>query len=297
MRRITIVIICLMLITTFSYVFPIKITVALPPYEPRDPGPSDGSYDVSIETDLNWTGGDPDQGDKVTYDVYFGTSESINQVEFNDTDLIYDPPGTLAFSTLYFWKVVAWDNHGESTPGETWSFHTQPESGYIITTTMNGTGSGTIEASPPGPYTYGTVVTVWANASINSTFTGFSGDLMGMTSPQTLVINGNKSVNAQFTLKGPYTLTLTMSGTGSGTIQASPAGPYTYGTVVTVWANASINSTFTGFSGDLTGSTSPQILVMNGNKSVNAQFSLQSGFSLTLTSNGTGNGTIQVSPG
>ena len=46
-----------------------------------------------------------------------------------------------------------------------------------------------------------------------------------------------------------YTLTLTTSGTGSGTIQASPAGPYYYGASVTIWANASVGSTFTGFTG------------------------------------------------
>ena len=72
------------------------------------------------------------------------------------------------------------------------------------------------------------------------TFTGFTGSLTGTTTPQVLVMNGNKAVDAQFTLNGPYTLTLTTSGTGSGTIQASPAGPYYYGASVTIWANASV---------------------------------------------------------
>jgi hypothetical protein len=146
------------------------------------------------------------------------------------------------------------------------------QSGFTLTLTTSGTGSGTIQASPSGPYTYGTVVTIWANASAGSTFTGFSGDLSGTTTPQTLVMNGNKAVNAAFTLNGPYTLSLTTSGTGSGTIQASPAGPYYWGASVTIWANASAGSTFTGFSGDLSGTTTPQTLVMNGNKAVDATF-------------------------
>ena len=276
MRKITIVIVGLMLITIFSYISPINITVAEPPNVPNNPNPPDGSSDVSIEEDLNWTGGDPDPGDKVVYDVYFGTSDPLDKVVSNEPDLNYDP-GTLAFSTQYFWKIVAWDNHNESSVGPLWSFTTQPESGYTLTLTTSGTGSGTIQASPAGPYTYGTVVTIWANASTGSTFTGFSGDLTGTTTPQTLVMDSNSTVNAQFTLNGPYTLNLMTSGTGSGTIQANASGPFYYGDVVRIWANASISSTFSGFTGALTGKTSPQFLVMNGNKSVTAIFTISGG--------------------
>ena len=159
---------------------------------------------------------------------------------------------------------------------------------YTLTLTMSGTGSGTIQASPSGPYYYGAVVTIWANASVGSTFTGFSGGLSGTSTPQTLTMTSNKNVNAAFTLNGPYTLTLTTSGTGSGTIQASPSGPYYYGAVVTIWANASVGSTFTGFSGGLSGTTTPQTLVMNANKAVNAQFTLQGGYTLTITIQGSG---------
>ena len=117
--------------------------------------------------------------------------------------------------------------------------------------------------------------------------------------PQTLILSlmtGNKAVTATFTLNGPYTLTLTTSGTGSGTIQASPSGPYYYGASVTIWANVSVGSTFAGFTGSLTGTTTPQTLVMNGNKAVNAQFTLNGPYTLTLTTSGTGTGTIQASP-
>ncbi|HUT00272.1 MAG TPA: Ig-like domain-containing protein [Candidatus Thermoplasmatota archaeon] len=159
---------------------------------------------------------------------------------------------------------------------------------YTLTLTTSGTGSGTIQASPAGPYYWGASVTIWANASTGSTFTGFSGDLSGTTTPQTLVMNGNKAVNAQFTLQGGFTLTLTTSGAGSGTIQASPAGPYYWGASVTIWANASTGSTFAGFSGDLSGTTTPQTLVMNGNKAVNANFTITSGYTLTIIIDGQG---------
>ncbi len=39
---------------------------------PSSPSPADDAAGVSINADLGWTGGDPDGGDTVTYDVYFG---------------------------------------------------------------------------------------------------------------------------------------------------------------------------------------------------------------------------------
>ena len=77
-----------------------------------------------------------------------------------------------------------------------------------------------------------------------------------------------------------YTLTLNTSGTGSGTIQVSPSSPYNNGDILTIWANTSNSSTFTGFSGSLTGTSSPQTLTINGNEAVNAAFTLNGSFYL-----------------
>jgi hypothetical protein len=94
-----------------------------PPFVPSAPSPTNGSTGVSINADLSWQGGDPDAGDTVTYDVYFGTSSSPSIVSHNQSSLSYDP-GTLAYSTYYYWKIVAWDNHGLSTEGPLWHFTT-----------------------------------------------------------------------------------------------------------------------------------------------------------------------------
>ncbi|MCX6671862.1 MAG: hypothetical protein NTX92_08090 [Euryarchaeota archaeon] len=74
------------------------------PNQPNNPTPSNGSTNVPINTDLSWTGGDPDSGDTVTYDVYFGISSNPPHVAYNQTNLIYNPPGDLLYNTLYYWR-------------------------------------------------------------------------------------------------------------------------------------------------------------------------------------------------
>ena len=103
-------------------------TVALnqPPYEPSTPFPGDGATNVNITTHLSWSGGDPDSGDIVTYDVYCGTTTPPPKVASNQSGTTYDP-GTLSYQTLYYWRIVAWDNHGASTQGPLWQFTTEPK--------------------------------------------------------------------------------------------------------------------------------------------------------------------------
>jgi hypothetical protein len=97
-----------------------------PPYTPSDPTPANGATNVDVTVMMSWTGGDPNPGDTVTYDVYFGTTTSPPQVTSNQSATTYDP-GTLAYTTTYYWKIVAWDNHGLSTPGALWHFTTKAE--------------------------------------------------------------------------------------------------------------------------------------------------------------------------
>jgi hypothetical protein len=86
--------------------------------------PEDSATDVEMETLLIWTGGDPDPGDIVTYDVHFEadnpTPELVSQ---SQSDTFYDP-GILEYGRTYYWRIVAWDSHEASTPGPVWSFET-----------------------------------------------------------------------------------------------------------------------------------------------------------------------------
>lgn len=97
-----------------------------PPNIPSNPNPPNGAVDVDINADISWTGGDPDPGDTVTYDVYFGDSSPPSLVVSGQSDTTYNP-GTMSYLTTYYWQIVSWDNHGASTSGPEWDFTTEDE--------------------------------------------------------------------------------------------------------------------------------------------------------------------------
>jgi hypothetical protein len=113
------------LYTRMWYVFTTE-KLNQPPYIPSNPNPTDGATDVNVSSDLSWTGGDPDTGDTVSYDVYFGTTSNPTIVVHNQTATSYDP-GALLYHQTYFWRIIAWDNHGTSTTGPLWNFTTEQD--------------------------------------------------------------------------------------------------------------------------------------------------------------------------
>ena len=95
-----------------------------------------------------------------------------------------------------------------------------------------------------------------------------------------------------------YTLSVTKSGTGSGTVTATGINcgtdcsePYNSGTTVTLTAAASSNSTFTGWSGGCTGTASTCSVSMTAAKTVTATFTVNTA-NLTVVKSGTGSGTV-----
>ena len=169
-----------------------------------------------------------------------------------------------------------WNGEGDFEDGETEDYLLKISQIFTLTiTTTGGTGSGSVNAVPGGPYYYGDVVNLTAVADVGSHFVQWSGDLTGSTNPDTITMNANRNVEAQFDLD-TYTLTLNNNGSGSGTIEVNNSGPYYHGDLVKIWANASADSVFTGFYGDLSGTTSPQTLTMDSNKAVTAEFTLTS---------------------
>ena len=148
---------------------------------------------------------------------------------------------------------------------------------YTLTT--NVTGSGTVSSNPnAASYTAGTQVTLTATPATGYQFSGWSGALTGTTNPATITMDANKTITATFTQVGSSSFTLTTSTNGSGSIARSPDAPsYTSGTVVTLTATAAAGFTFTGWSGDLSGTANPATIVMSANRSVIANFTSSGG--------------------
>jgi hypothetical protein len=129
LMRVSTVLVLTFVLVASTFSFPMGILTSAtdirnsPPYVPYNPGPANGSINVSVYLNLNWTGGDPDN-DTVTYDVYFGTAIPPQLVSLNQSLTLFNP-GILNYTTKYYWRVIAWDNHSNSSQGPLWEFTTK----------------------------------------------------------------------------------------------------------------------------------------------------------------------------
>lgn len=124
----------------------------VPPYVPSNPNPENGEQNVFVFTELSWTGGDENPWDVVTYDVYLGLDSSPSMVANNISQASYDP-GILEFNATYYWKIVAWDNHGAYSEGPLWNY----------TTRINLMGD-TLHVGGTGPDNYSSIQAAVADA-------------------------------------------------------------------------------------------------------------------------------------
>ncbi len=160
---------------------------------------------------------------------------------------------------------------------------------YTLTVTKAGAGSGTVTSTPSGincggtcsaSYSNGTSVTLTATAASGSAFAGWSGACSG-TGACTVSMTAARSVTATFNSTATtFSLAVTKTGTGGGTVTSSPSGincgstctaNYANGTSVTLTAAAASGSLFAGWSGACTG-TSTCALAMTAARNVTATF-------------------------
>jgi hypothetical protein len=96
----------------------------LPPNKASDPFPEDGAIGVPVTANVSWTGSDPNIGEPLTYDVYFGVTNPPTKKISNITGEEYNPPGDLDLLVDYYWYIVTWDSQGEKAVGDLWTFST-----------------------------------------------------------------------------------------------------------------------------------------------------------------------------
>ncbi len=179
----------------------------------------------------------------------------------------------------------------------------------LLNVSKTGTGVGTVSSNPTGiacgtdcseAYTTNTVVTLTAQASAGSAFTGWSGACSGTATTCSVTISTAQTVTAQFDL---VTYSLDITKVGNGTVNSNPAGiscgtdcseAFKPGTKVTLTATPDTNYTFAGWSGACTGTTSTCTVTMNAAQAATATFKPKS--TPTLIVSTVGNGTIVSLP-
>jgi len=161
----------------------------------------------------------------------------------------------------------------------------------INTYTLNVTAlNGTVVKNPSQTtYNSGTTVVLTATPISGYTFTSWSGDATGTTSPLTVTMNASKNITANFT-QNTYTLNVTAI---NGTVVKNPSQTtYNSGTTVELTATPNAGYTFTSWSGDATGTTSPLTVTMNASKNITANFT-QNVYTLNVNAI---NGTVVKNP-
>lgn len=174
------------------------------------------------------------------------------------------------------------------------------------TLNVSTSGSGTVSSNPGGigcspwcanSFPSGASVTLTATPATGSSFTGWSGACSG-TGTCNVTMTQAQSVTAAFALI-PEGLTVSRSGTGSGTVSSNPTGiscgstcshSFDYGTAVQLTAAAGTGSTFTGWTGACSGTGACNV-TMNQAQSVTATFALVPE-TLTVSKSGAGSGTV-----
>ena len=159
----------------------------------------------------------------------------------------------------------------------------------VLTVILGGTGKGGVASNPSGidcgptcsgSFKAGTQVTLTETPAANSYFAGWSVSTCNNSPTCVLTINTNQQVTATFNLLP--VLSVSLAGTGMGTISSNPSGincaptctaNFNAGTQVTLTETAATNSSFVGWAGGGCSGNSPTcVLTINTNQQVMATF-------------------------
>ncbi|WP_214078621.1 Ig-like domain-containing protein [Mesotoga sp.] len=166
-----------------------------------------------------------------TYTVTFSVSDSSGALQganitFNGETKATDAQGKAVFTGVLAGSrayTVSKEGYNNSTGNVTVDSDESVDitlTRKTYTLTVNTVGQGTVTKNPDkATYTHGEVVQLSADPADNWNFTGWSGDLAGSANPESITMNSDKTVTANFSIV-QYTITAS-AGVG-GTI--SPSG-------------------------------------------------------------------------
>ena len=161
---------------------------------------------------------------------------------------------------------------------------------YALSVSKSGTGLGTVTSLPAGidcgatcvfDFDYNTSVTLRALPANGSSFSGWSGAGCSSTATCMVVVDAAKAVTADFTLIA-RTLTVSITGTGLGTVTSDPPGidcgltcshDFVINSTVTLTAMPASGSTFKGWNGGTCSGMGTCTVTMSAAVAVTANFS------------------------
>jgi hypothetical protein len=95
------------------------------PNAPNNPNPGDNEINVSPAfVTLSWQCSDPDQGDTLRYDVFYGGNSNTENILASNILITSADLGIVPPQTKIYWKVNAKDNHGGTSYSPIWKFTT-----------------------------------------------------------------------------------------------------------------------------------------------------------------------------
>lgn len=159
------------------------------------------------------------------------------------------------------------------------------EEEYELNVSIDGQGS-TVTTPDKATYKYGDSVKLDATANTGFAFTGWSGDIVSPDNPLLFNITGTTNLTATFAPLNDYELNVTV--VGQGTVTKNPNQTlYQTGQLVVLTAAGAPGWRFTGWSGDVTGTSSPAQILITSDKEVTATF-VQEGFPVDISIVGDG---------
>jgi len=139
-------------------------------------------------------------------------------------------------------------------------------------------------------YNHGEAVTLTATAAGGYNFVGWSGNFTGSVNPAVITMNGNKSITANCQIN---TYSLTVNATGGAVNKSPDQAGFAPGSTVTLTAVPQEGYHFVSFSGDLNSTTNPATVTIDTNKTIIANFAINS-YSLNVAA---ANCQVTASPG
>lgn len=130
-------------------------------------------------------------------DITFTTDVTTDMLSDTEIELI-----DLDANSTYYWRIKAGNGVIESPWSTVWSFTTEEQIvNYTLTITIDGYGLvfvNDVEYTEPVSVPAGTELSLFADFPLPWPFQQWTGDLTGSNNPETIVMDGDKHVTAEF---------------------------------------------------------------------------------------------------